>query len=388
MKKVLALCLFFLFFLFPIFSIDFPAKLSDGAKISIFSVNYSDTSHSLFSKSCLRIYDKKNDFDVLVDFAHFDNFDDEFFGLKFFFKNKKAKIKIEPFFEYFMENSKRNNVSLTESVLQLNPQKVNYIYSFILNFYKALPDYEYDFDIQTNNSETHISRILHDADRMKSDKTIVSYSFSEISRHKLNYKKLGDCFALLSDKEVLDFGEQDFTEIFHDEKLSLVIFLSIVTGLLLFLTVYQVLTYFYPKMYIISIFASAEFFDFLILFFSGLAGFLILYQDLFSAQTLFRNNFQFLFLSPLHCVIAFSVFRPIKSQKFNFYYWSLTSFLSIVYLIGVLIAYHKIPLVNLFFVLPILIRTSYFTFLSLDIKKERTFKPYAPLVKFLDLISS
>ncbi|WP_407425044.1 hypothetical protein, partial [Treponema sp.] len=41
--------------------------LSDNARISILSVNYTDLFHSLFSKSCIRIYDKENGINQLVD---------------------------------------------------------------------------------------------------------------------------------------------------------------------------------------------------------------------------------------------------------------------------------------------------------------------------------
>ena len=122
MKKLFLPFLIFMIALAPVFTLtqEFPPQLSEKAKISILSINYNDLSHSLFSKSCIRIYDKENQFDKIIDFAHFDNFDDKFFGLKFFAKNKKARIITADFFPYFMEQSKHTNVSLTESILHLS----------------------------------------------------------------------------------------------------------------------------------------------------------------------------------------------------------------------------------------------------------------------------
>lgn len=388
-KKIFLIPLFFFFPLFFLFPSDFPEKLSKNAKISILSVNYNDILHSLFSKSCLRIYDAENDFDQIIDFAHFENFEDQLFLLKFFLHGKKAEIKTSPFIDYFLSQQKQTNVSLIESFLDLNPAEVTYIFNFIATLHKAFPEYSYDFDLLTNNSETHISLILHDSARMVGDKlTNERYSFSEIVQHNVNYKRLNDSFFLTSEKENLEFNKQDFSKVFHKERISLIISLIIFASLVFLLTSYQVLAYFFERIYILSIFKSTQIFDFLILFVAGLAGCIILYQDIFSNQSMFRNNTQFFFLFPLHLIAAFTIFRPVHNRKLQIYYWSWTSFLSLLYIFICSIIEREFPIVYFLFALPLFLRTAYFYFAVKDIKKERTFKPYALLVRFLDSASS
>lgn len=364
LKKIFCSTFFLSFLTLPIFS-EIPEKLSENAVISILSVNYDDFSHSLFSKNCLRIYDKETSFDKVIDFAHFDDFDDEFFLLKFFFNSKNASVRVEPFMEYFLELSEQTTVSLIESVLNLTPSEVDYIFSFLSTMHSALPNYEYEFDILTNNSETHISQILHDASRMAGnpEQNGETYSFSEISRHNLKYEKLDDAYTLLSQKEKLQFNHQDFTP---KVKISpALIFLIVFSSLIFLLTCYQVLVYFLKKGYRSSVFKTAQILDFLILFFAGIFGTIILWQDLFSNQTLFQNNFHFLFLFPLHLVAAFTVFKPIKNSKLKITYWSLVNFLALLFILVSSIIQNELPLVNLLLATPIFLRTAYFDFLAI-----------------------
>ena len=389
LKKVFLIPLLLFLPLFSLSATAFPEQLSQQAKISILSVTYNDISHSLFSKSCLRIYDAKTGFDHIIDFAHFENFEDELFLLKFFLNGKKAEIQTSPFLDYFLSQQKQTNVSLTESLLELSPAEVAYIFRFVSLMNNALPEYTYDFDILTNNSETHISQILHDSARMAGDKsTTERYSFSEITQHNTYYKQLNDSFVLLSEKEKIDFQEQDFSKLFHKERMSLIITLSIFASIVFLITVYQVLVYFFEKLYILSIFKTMQIFDFLVLFISGFTGCVIFYQDIFSNQTMFRNNFHFLFLVPLHVIAAFSLFKPIQNRLLKIYYWSIVSFLSFVYVMIYSLIEHKLPIVCILVALPLFFRTLYFYFIAKDIKKERTFKPYALLVKFANWISS
>ena len=358
LKKVFLIPLLLFLPLFSLSATAFPEQLSQQAKISILSVTYNDISHSLFSKSCLRIYDAKTGFDHIIDFAHFENFEDELFLLKFFLNGKKAEIQTSPFLDYFLSQQKQANVSLTESLLELSPAEVAYIFRFVSLMNNALPKYTYDFDILTNNSETHISQILHDSARMAGDKsTTERYSFSEITQHNTYYKQLNDSFVLLSEKEKIDFQEQDFSKLFHKERMSLIITLSIFASIVFLITVYQVLVYFFEKLYILSIFKTMQIFDFLVLFISGFTGCVIFYQDIFSNQTMFRNNFHFLFLVPLHVIAAFSLFKPIQNRLLKIYYWSIVSFLSFVYIMIYSLIEHKLPIVCILVALPLFFRT-------------------------------
>lgn len=385
-KKILLITLLFLTFLAPSFSVDFPEKLSPKAKISLISIDYKDLSHSLFSKSCLRIYDKENQFDTLIDFAHFVDFDDTFFGLKFFFEDKKAFLKSYDFFSFFLVQSQKKNSSITEIPLDLSPKEVSYIYNFIRIILNALPNYSYDFDILTNNSETHISQILHDCYRMvgKSSKT-ERYSFTGLINHKLSYKRINDSFVLLADRESNELESQSY---FSTNQKNLIIFLTIVSSIFFLVTVYQVLVYYFEKLHIISVYKSIQIFDFTLLFSSGLSGFLIIFMNLSSEQAILQNNFEYLYLFPLNVAAAFFVFKPILPRKIENTYWSTVLILSELYIVIMWIRESKFPVINMLFVLPLFLRVAYYYFITLGLKEGQRFKPYVLLVRFLDFISS
>ena len=377
-KKFFLILLFFLFPLTLASTLEFPERPSSQASISLLSINYNDLSHSFFSKSCLRLYDKGNDFDQVVDFAHFDDFDDELFGLKFFLKSKKARILVRPFFAYFLEQNERTNVSLTEFKLDLSPEEISYIFAFLATMHKALPNYYYDYDILSNNSETHISKILHDCYRMVGDEQATErYSFSEITKHNLTYKKINDSYLILSENEKSDFAEEKTKSLsaLTTNEPSLIIILICISGFFFLLTVYQTVAYFIKKLYLNSIYKTVQIIDFLILFLAGITGTIILFQDIFSEQTLLRNNFQFLFLNPLHLITAFTLFNPVKNKKLNIYYWSISSALSMIYILIISIQEKQIPIPTLLIAMPIFLRTLYYTFMSVDIKKALVAKP-------------
>lgn len=350
---------------------SFPKKLSKNAKISILSVDYNDISHSLFSKSCLRVYDKDNQFDKLIDFAYFEDFNDKFFGLKFFIKNKQAEIKVADFFNYFLEQNEQKNVSLTESLLDLSNEEIDYIYQFLRTIHEALPIYLYDFDIITNNSETHISQILHDCYRMVGKNSNTEpYSFLDITKHNLNYKKINDSYVLLSERESLTFNEQDFSRFFSSERFTFIVVLIIISVIFFITTCYQVLVYFFENFFISSVYKSIQIFDFMILFAAGLSGLIIIFQDFFSNQAMLRNNFQFLFLFPVHIIAAFSVFKTSFSRKIQIIYWSSCTGFSVLYILILSILEREFPVVTGLLALPILLRNIYFDFLAIDIKKH------------------
>ena len=360
------LCLLFLLIPLNFLSASaFPDEISNKSRISILSVNYTDFSHSLFSKNCLRIYDKENDFDQLIDFAQFDNFDDNFFLLKFIFNEKKAKIRTQTFIDYYLEYSKKNNVTLTEINLLLSQSEIAYIYSFLKTVHDALPNYEYDFDILSNNSETHISQILHDCYRMTGNKPQDQYSFDTIWEHKLKLHRIEDSFIFLNERTTLSLDKKVTENAFNIEKPSLVILFTVLSALIFIFTVYQVLVYFFEKLYLMSIFKTVQIFDFLILFIAGIAGTIILFLDIFSEQTLFRNNFQFLFLFPLHMLAGFTIFKPVNRRRLQIIYWSATSAFSLLY---ILISIHEFTLIHLLFTLPVFFRTLYFDFIAIDLK--------------------
>ena len=316
----------------------------------------------------MRFYDKENEFDEVIDFAFFDDFEDDYFGPKFFLKSKKAKIKNFKFMDFYLYNIRQTNVSLIESVLDLTPEEIRYIFDFVSKLNKALPDYEYDFDLVENNSETHIAQILNDCKRMLVDKEESFFSFTSIKKHILNYKKLDDSFVLLPENESIDFTTKDFFSNTGVNKISFIAVLSIIAGFFLFLSVYQMLVFFMEKVYIYTIFKLSQVFDFLILFVSGFSGSVILFQDIFSEQILFRNNFQFMYLFPLHFIASFTMFysfSSLRKEKIAAVYWGACSFMYLLYVLIVSIINKELPIVSFFIGLIIFFRTVYYALLNI-----------------------
>ncbi|MBR1722963.1 MAG: DUF4105 domain-containing protein [Treponema sp.] len=315
----------------------FPEKLSEKTKVSVISVNYQDYMHSFFSKNCLRIYDKESHFDKIIDFASFKNFNDTFFPLNFLLKEEKAYIKVEPFIDYFLLQDK-DKVLLTEYDMDLTPKEIKYIYSFIKTMYEAMPDYSYDFDIISNNSETHISQILHDCYRMEGSKnTDERYSFSTITSHRLSYKNIDGSYILLPEKKIQDFSDFNFLQVFHKKNPCLTISLIILLSITILLTGYQVLVYFFENLFISSIYKTTQIFDFLLFFTAGLSGTFFLFQYIHSNQTLFQNNLFFMFLFPPHLLVSFTLFSGIQNRKLKLKYWTISAELILLYLIITLI---------------------------------------------------
>lgn len=362
-KKLSLLPLLFLLPSLALSAEAFPERLSRGAQISLLSVSYTDTPHALFSKSCLRLYDAETSFDQLVDFAHFDDFDNNLFLLKFFLKEKKAMIRSEPFFDYFIEQSQKTNVRLNEMFLQLSEAEVSYIYSFIKTLHDALPNYAYDFDILTNNSETHISQILRDAAHMRGNPN-ERYVFSGIRQHQLQWRHVDDAYVLLDNPNTRAFETHNLPQAFPAAPLRLILALIGCTGIVFVLTCYQVIVCFFERIYLISIYKTAQILDFLLFFVAGQLGTIILLQDIFSNQSLFTNNLSFFFLFPPHVLAAFTLFNPAKRRKVHITYWSVALFASFGYFFVSALYTHEIPIVRLLIALPLFLRSAYFDFLA------------------------
>ena len=359
--------------IFPVFSQEFPEKLSENAVISLVNVGYDDFSRSFFSKSALRFYDAENNFDILLDFSHFDDFDDDFFPLKFFFSPKKAKIVPVPYLQFFFTETKKRNAKISESVLKISSEQVAYIFDFVKILHSALPDYEYEFDILENNSESHIAKILNDAKKMyekgllgKIPKDFSPTSpFDEISEASVFYSRIGKDFVLNAKKEIFPLKNAKPNQERFFKNPILIIFFSAVAFIFFLLTCYQIFTIFFPKIFLNSVFKTAQVLDFLIFFLAGLSGSIILFQDIFSNQTLFQNNFQFLFLFPLHFVAAFTFFFDFRFTKVKIIYWSATTALSFFYILTLAIILRTFPLTTFLLAFPLFFSTAYFDFLAI-----------------------
>lgn len=349
----------------------YPETLSKEALISVVTIDYSKNSYkSLFSKSALRIYDKNTGFDELIDFAHFNNFDDSLFFLKFYFQSPKAQIISSSFTKAILQEK---NAEITDIILNLPYDEIIYIYNFLKNLHENLKNYSYDYDIQTNNSYTHIAGILNDAAK-SSNKTAADYSFYDYSRKlSLVFKNTNNQVPIKTFSTEIIKTPQDSVSYklsLPNVSISKIICFSVFIFMILLFTVYLTLVNFKKNLYCSSIVKVGQTFDFLILFFSGLAGTVILIQDFISPQSLFRNNFQFLYLFPFNVVMAFDIFFPFFKRKFSSIYWSNIAVLIPLYIAFTWIISREFPITDIFISSPIFIRSAYFAADSY-IKKAR-----------------
>ncbi len=350
---------------------NYPEKLSKEALISVVTIDYPKNSYkSLFSKATLRIYDKNTGFDELIDFAHFQDFDDSLFFLKFYFQSPKAQIISSSFTKAILQEK---NAEITDIVLNLPYDEIIYIYDFLKNLHENLKNYSYDYDIQTNNSYTHISGILNDAAKSSST-TNADYSFYDYSRKlSLVLKRTNSSVPIKTFSTEIIETPQDSVSYklsLPNVSISKIICFSVFIFLVLLFTVYLTLVNFKKNLYCNPIVKVGQTLDFLILFFSGLAGTVILIQDFISPQSLFRNNFQFLYLFPLNLIMAFNLYFPFLKEKFLRSYWSAVSILIPLYIAFAWIISREFPLTDIFISSPIFIRSAYFA-VDLYIKKAR-----------------
>lgn len=350
----------------------YPETLSKEALISVVTIDYPKNSYkSLFSKAALRIYDKNTGFDELIDFAHFQDFDDSLFFLKFYFQSPKAQIVSSSFTKAILMEK---NAEITDIVLNLPYDEIIYIYDFLKNLHENLKNYSYDYDIQTNNSYTHISGILNDAAKSSGTSNAV-YSFYDYSRKLSLVLKRTNSSVLIKvfSTEIIETPQDSvsYKLSLPNVSISKIICFSVFIFLVLLFTVYLTLVNFNEILYCNPIVKVGQTFDFLILFFSGLSGTVILIQDFISPQSLFRNNFQFLYLFPLNLIMAFNLYFPFFKERFLRLYWSAVSILIPLYIAFAWIILREFPLTDIFISSPIFIRSAYFA-ADLYIKKSQT----------------
>lgn len=354
---------------------SYPEKLSKEALISIVNIDYNNNK-SIFSKSALRFYDRNTDFDEVVDFSYFEDFEDSLFHLKFYFFGVRARIISVPFLDFAEKESDINNASISEIILNLTYTEISYIFNFLKNMHENLPDYDYAFDLEKNNSFTHISAILNDISNYFSQITD-NRSFFNYSRRLLKSWKIQQTsfpLEIFSSKE--NYYNSDLkklsTYLPTDSFYKILFILSI---LVILYTTYQLLILFIHRYYIFSIFRLIQTIDFLLFFISGILGTIILLQDFISNQSIFRNNFKFLYLFPLNVAMALNIYYPFTKNKLLKIYWILVSSLAVMYILLSWIFSKEFPLIDFLIAIPLFIRSAYFEIVLFLSKKNPAQKP-------------
>ena len=373
-KKIITLLAAF-FSLSFLFSSEYPKSLSKESMISIVTINYSEKSYkTIFSKVSLRIYDKRNNFDELIDFAHFENFGDPFFLMKFYFLNPRAHIVSSPFTQSIIQEK---DAEITDIVLNLSYREIIYIYDFLKNLHDNLKDYSYDYDILKNNSYTHIAKILNDASA-STDNSSSRYSFYDYSRKLSLVLKNIDKTTLTQvfSTEPIKISNNSDLYKFSLPKVSKtkIILFSFAVFIITLLPLLPNISYFQKKSYRNLLLKVGECFDFLIMFFSGLAGTVIVIQDFISPQSLFRNNFQFLYLLPSNIIFAFNLYFHFITEKKQRIYWRIATFIIPVYIFFAWLSQREIPLTDIFVAPPIFIRSVFYAYIKNMQKKPDAVK--------------
>lgn len=361
--------IFFLLLSFPFLNFatnqnqTFIDEISASSKISLVQVTYTEPARKYFSKLCLRIYDKENNFDKIIDFAYFDEFDEIAFPLKFYFSKINARINISNFFDFYNYEAKKNRSHITEILLNLSEDQSAYLYNFVAKLATALPDYSYEYDIKKQNSSNFIDSILKDT---------TEYIPNELPLVKIN-------------KEILfpisrNIKSQFYFIELEKNKIALIL-ISVLTALLTLLTTYQMLTLFNKTNYHSSVFYISEIIDFLIFFISGLFGLVFFYLFAFSQQYIFKHSFHFLIFNPLNFFISFLIFFQMNktseennshlfrilyknyimsNKQFYFIYWSFLIFLVLLYAVLRLVLADSFPIYILLVEICFLIRYSWY----------------------------
>lgn len=374
LKKFLKILIFFTIFI-PAFSSVYPEKLSNKAQFSIINFEYNEYFKSAFSKVGLRIYDKDSGFDELIDFAFFNDFDDPFFPLKFYFFGDKAFIKSQTFSKAI---SLEKKPLISEILLNLTLEEKNYLYDFLFLMNESFSNrYSYNYDLQTNNSFTHVSAILHDCYTTTNNLTSERLLFTNSKSFTPSYHKVNNKTPVLLYDCVTDEIQFPVANSFQSYNKLPFVCLIIFNIFILFFTIYQTFVSLNITNYRLSVFKFIQSIDFLILFISGFSGLIILFQDLYSSQQMFRNNFEFLFFFPLNIFMAFDIYFRILNidSKFKRIYWSSITFISVFYFVACFFINQKFPLLSLLFAMPVFFRSSYFLFQEiLFIKSSKEYK--------------
>ncbi len=152
----------YLFAIFFILSISVTAKaniqLSNNSSISVLTCSAGDELYSAFGHSAIRIFDSKNNIDLVFNYGTFD-FDTPNFYLKF--ANGKLNYMLSVYdFKHFLPSYFKENRSVTEQILNLNQNDKQHIFNALLENYK--PEnrlYKYDFFF--DNCATRIFNIIN-----------------------------------------------------------------------------------------------------------------------------------------------------------------------------------------------------------------------------------
>ncbi len=152
-KRVLLILLFVNSFSYVYSAI----KLSDKAFISVLTCSEGEELYSAFGHSAIRVCDNERDIDYVFNYGTFD-FNTPNFYMKF--ANGKLNYMISyGYFKRFLPGYFRENRSVNEQILNLNPEEKQRIFNALIINYKPENRY-YKYDFFYDNCATRIYKII------------------------------------------------------------------------------------------------------------------------------------------------------------------------------------------------------------------------------------
>ncbi len=368
MKKYL---LFLAFFMSSLaFAANFPEKLSNSAQISVIIIGQDESLHGTFGESALRVYDSEQGLDALFTFQNFSqDFTTYFFYNLMLTKIPYSAVEAHRFTQYFLQNQWVKEHSWEELALNLTVDEMDALYCRLID----LTGTAYPYDFYDLNSSKMIwslvdfalrnEKVIHlnDSDFSTPVRSIVFKSLSHrpLVRYFMTLmlgfradKKLKSQDSLFTSQNLSNYLKNSFivrTDSGESENHPLVlmsrklgkdsggfrafpfyfnlIFLGAIFILSLAVSIFQMIKY--NPDFQSGLDFTFQAFDLLLYSLAGIAGFILLANCIFSSQELFRFNFNWLWLFPLHFAAGFTVFKKNKSRTM-FVYWLLTLLLCVV----------------------------------------------------------
>lgn len=382
----------FFFFLLLIKALNAQVKLSVYAEISMVTAGPGTELYEAFGHSAIRIKDPVLQLDLIYNYGMFDFNQPNFYAN---FTKGKLLYKLARYdFKYFLAGSKRDKRWVKQQVLNLNQQQKQAFLAYLEN--NASPqNATYFYDPYFNNCATKLRDITKEilGDKVTfSDKSYdKNQSFRQLMDLEIPWNTWGSfginlalgnkldkkadykaamylpdyVYAVFKNSTVLVDGKTENLiakeEILLDYK-ELEQTISVFNPFLMFsiiLIIGLLITYFDFKKQ-----KRTKWFDFMLLFTTGIIGVLIIFLWFFTDHSTTPNNFNILWAFAPNLVMAFLLLKNNSRKWFKKYFQILLILLTIITIIWIF-GFQFFPLASIPFLILLFVR---YLFLSLKIK--------------------
>lgn len=340
--------LFFLFFLWLIKPVNAQVQLSVYSEVSIVTAGPGTELYEAFGHSAIRIKDPVLQLDLIYNYGMFDFDQPNFYSN---FTKGKLLYKLARYdFKYFLASNNRDKRWVKQQVLNLNQQQKQAYFIYLEK--NALPENApYFYDPYFNNCATKLrditAEILGNKIDFEAGTIEENKSFRQLMNKEIPWNTWGSFGINLALGSKLD-TKRDFKNYMYLPDYVYTVFKnSMVTIknqpeklvkrediLLDFKELEQEISIFNPLLVFSSIALLGLFitykdfknkkrtkwFDFFLLFSTGILGFLIVFLWFFTNHSTTPNNFNFLWAFAPNLIIAFLVLKNQPKKWLHFYF--------------------------------------------------------------------